>query len=172
MFAAGNGRPAVLGRLLQAGAGVGDRGLDGVTALMLAAARGHVEVVDALLAAGARAGETDASGATALSFAEKAGHAGVAKRLEAWMEENGKERERKGREGSEQPEVGGEEAEVVQSSGALPPQGEQPAAEGGGNERPSERSGGKVDDADVRTDGQQGQAAVAPTAAGAEEEGH
>jgi hypothetical protein len=75
--AASNGNVATMQVLLDRGANVNHRGLDGVTPLIAAAAAGQREAVALLLRHGADKSAREHNGATARDLAEVSGHADV-----------------------------------------------------------------------------------------------
>ena len=77
--------PEVLSLLLEAGADVNARNVDGATALMMAAMHGadSVEVINALIKAGADVNAKTEEGKTALDLARQVGNENVVKVLEA-----------------------------------------------------------------------------------------
>ena len=82
-WAAGRGRAAVAGRLLDLGCDAKARSANGFTVLMVAADNGHLGVVDVLAARGVLGDldATDDDGCTALWWAACRGHAAMAGRL-------------------------------------------------------------------------------------------
>ena len=85
IWAAEDGRLALVQNLLRAGANPNTKSDGDVTALMWAAARGHVLVVKALLESGADLSARTRKGRTAIDIATQEGHDHVA----AVLRENG-----------------------------------------------------------------------------------
>ena len=81
-IAAAFGHTTTLRTLLQAGADVNAKDMDGYTALMMAAKEGYTESVKTLIAAAAELNSVDSDGDSALTLAAKQGHSQIVKLLQ------------------------------------------------------------------------------------------